>query len=459
MFKKMACVFMAVSLVSGCASSGRLTKNSEEKLAKGDVWRAWQLATRALDKEPGNPRSRAAATAAGAAIAEDWQRRIRALSEVDSLDAADQVLAFVNFRAEAARYATLAVSPDWPGTERALRNTAARIHYQRGVASLGSARPRKAYADLCAADRFVRGYRDVAKLADRALECGLTRVAIVPFRVASEDASLGVQVAQAWRDDMTRDVLPPDARFTRILGGESVERAMTVSQLAGVSREEAIRIGRKAGAQRIVLGSIGGVRSATHLDLFKDTVARRVTERADDGRQTTRWEAVPIEVVARVRDVTVGVEYELIATRDGASLAHQRFERSTSARAVWTSYRPEGEPGSYSLVSEIERASNPERAKAIESRWKSVCGDATTLAQVLEARRANGAGARYRRDTSLPRFIAGAAFVFLEDLPPASDLALAALAHGAGPLRADLLRLDAIDDVDLGVAVSDADPR
>jgi len=49
--------------------------------------------------------------------------------------------------------------------------------------------------------------------------------------------------------------------------------------------------------------------------------------------------------------------------------------------------------------------------------------------------------------------------VFLEDLPPPEDLAYAALAGGWEPLRDDLLRLDTIDDVDLGVAVLEAGGR
>jgi hypothetical protein len=156
-------------------------------------------------------------------------------------------------------------------------------------------------------------------------------------------------------------------------------------------------------------------------------------------------------VIARVRDVTVGVDYEVISTESGASIATRHVDRSTMARVVWTSYRPEGDPASYSLVSETVRASDPNRARDVETRWKSVCGTATTLTQVLEARRAAGSSGRYARE-ALPRFMAGAAFVFLEDLPPAEDLALTALSQGYSPLRDDLLRLDPIDDVDLGLA-------
>ena len=40
----------------GCAGPAKLTEKSETKLAEGDMWKAWQLATRALDKAPGNLR-------------------------------------------------------------------------------------------------------------------------------------------------------------------------------------------------------------------------------------------------------------------------------------------------------------------------------------------------------------------------------------------------------------------
>jgi hypothetical protein len=76
---------------------------------------------------------------------------------------------------------------------------------------------------------------------------------------------------------------------------------------------------------------------------------------------------------------------------------------------------------------------------------------------VIDARRKAGpSSGRYDREV-LPRFVAGAAFVFLEDLPPATDLALSAPTHGSGPLRDDLLRLDPIDDADLDMGEPDDD--
>lgn len=458
MLRRIVPALLALSLWTiGCAGPARLTERSEQKLTNGDHWRAWQLATRALDKQPGNPRARAAATAAGASIALDWERRIHAMAEVDTLNAADQVLEFAEFRSNAAHYVTIPVSPAWPDDEHALRRTAAGIHYARGAVALQSHRPKAAYDHFHMAEVFVTGYRDAARLADRAYERALTRVAFVPFSASSGEAAFGRDVANSWRDDLAQHMAPPAARFTRILGADAIEQAMSVSQLGRVSRDDAVRLGRKAGAQRVVWGSIGGVQSQTRLQFFRDAVARRVVFKGPDGTEVTRWVDVPIEVVARVRDVTVEVEYEVISTRDGTSLAHQSGDRSTSARVVWTSYNPEGDLGTYALVSETLRAASPDRARDIETRWKSVCGDQTTLRQVLEARRSTrSSGARYDRGV-LPRFIAGAAFVFLEDLPPAEDLAFAAVARGWQPLQQDLLKLDATDDVDLGVALTGED--
>ena len=454
MSRKLATVLLAVSLVVGCSGPSKLTEKSEKELAQGDAWRAWQLATRALDKEPGNPRARSAATAAGASIVQEWQRRIRALAEVDTLKAAEEVLEMTEFRENAAPYATIPMGGGWPAEEQTLRRAAVQAYYQRGLEAAKSGRPKKAYSEYMDAERFVSGYRDLAKRADKAMSDAVTRVVVVPFRGSSSGSVLGVQVAQAWREDLVQRVAPPAARFTRILGGDAVERSMTVADLAGVSRGEAIRLARNAGADRAVWGTIGQVESSTKFHFFRDTIARKVVVRDPQGRESVQWIDVPIEVVARVRDVTVNADYEVIDVDGGASLAQRHVRRSTSARVVWTSYDPEGDPSTYALVSETVRTSNPNRVKDVESRWSSVCGSGTTVTQVLEARQKSRNSGHYARE-ALPRFVAGAAFVFLEELPPAEDLAYAALSQGSSPVLDDILRLDPIDDVDLSLVPQD----
>ena len=451
MVRRFAPALLALALAAGCAGPGKLAQKSENELAEGDHWRAWALATRALDKAPANPRARAAAAAAAASISADWQRRIAALAEADSLAAAEQVLEFAAFRARAANYTTVSTGSEWLRNEQALRQTAARFHYQHGTAAIAARRPKQAWLHFTDAERYVNGYRDAAARAGKAEAAAITRVAFVPFATASGDPFLGREVAAGWRDAIARHMAPPGTQFTRILGSHEVEQAMRVSQLGRTTRDQAVRLGRDAGAERVVWGSIGGVRSETRLHLFRETIARRVVETTPDGREVVHWEEIPIEVVARERLVSVDVQVEVIATRGGATVTRQRDERSTGARVVWTSYAPEGDLGAYALVAEPVRTADPDRAKRIESRWTSVCGEKATLREVLEARRTTRGGARYDRKV-LPRFVAGAAFVFLEDLPPAEDLALAALSGGWGRLRDELVRLDAVDDVDLGVA-------
>ena len=127
--------------------------------------------------------------------------------------------------------------------------------------------------------------------------------------------------------------------------------------------------------------------SETNLQYFRERVARRIVQKNAAGENEVRWVEVPIEVVARVRDVNFEVDHEVFDPRrhDAGRTSARRCTRG--ARVVWTSYLPEGELDRYALVSDAVRAADPERAKAVETRWKAACGDETTLQQVLAASR------------------------------------------------------------------------
>src|SRR2546423_8117425 len=318
--RRIAAGLLLAIVCAGCAGPSKLAERSESKLADGDIWRAWHLATRALDKEPMNPRAKSAAAAAGRVISDDWQRRIHALGVVDSLKAAEQVLEFTAFRAQAANYTSIEVAPVWPAEEQAFRRAAANTHYMEARQALAAHRPKVAYEELQSCERFLPGYRDATKLADNALTQATTRIAVMPFEYSGANSGAGREVGEQWRDALAQGLAPPHARFTRVLGSDAVEGQMTVAQLGRLSREDAVRIGRKIGAQRIVRGSVGPASAETHVQIFRDVIARRIVQKSEDGRTTVRWVDVPIEVVARVRDVKVDVEYEVIATRDGGTL-------------------------------------------------------------------------------------------------------------------------------------------
>ena len=113
MLRRLAPALLALPLVLACAGPTKLAQKSEEKLAGGDAWRAWQLATRALDREPGNPRARHAAASAGTMIVQEWRQKIHGLTSIDTLTAAEQVLELAEFRTSAVRYAVLPAGDQW----------------------------------------------------------------------------------------------------------------------------------------------------------------------------------------------------------------------------------------------------------------------------------------------------------------------------------------------------------
>jgi len=442
------CVLVALAGV-GCAGPAKLAEKSEGKLAEGDVWKAWNLATRALDKAPANARAQEAAASAAEVIAADWQRRITALAAVDSLAAAEQVLEFVRFRTGAIRYTTVRVSDGWTRDELMLRQAAASVHYAEGVEAMNTQRPKKAYAAFLEAQRFQPNYRDAGKRAEAALDQAVTRVAVVPLRTSRGDANLSREIASSWSGSLVEH-MPAGQYFSRILPAEDVERELRVSDLGRTDRDDAIRIGREAGADRVVWGSIGDIDSKSSIHFFTDAIWHRVTEKNADGTKTTHWVSVPIQVVSRVRTVDVDLAYEVISTHGGATLARDSGTRTMKARAVWTAYSPEGGSDSYALVTDEIRKANPEKAKQVESKWASVVGAGVTLAQVMDARRTYSKS--NDRAGAIARFAAGAAFVMLEDLPSADELAWAALANGWQSVHHSLVQLDGVDDVDLGAA-------
>jgi len=442
------CMAVLLALAVGCAGPNKLADKSQEKLAQGDMWKAWRLATQALDRQPANPRARAAADAAASTIANDWQRRVQALAATDSMAAAEQVLQFVDFRTNAARYTTVRVTEGWAQNEHDLRIGAARAHYLQGSEDLKARRAKRAHAHFLDAERFFPGYRDVRGLADRAYAKAISHVAIMPLRTRSGRLGLGRDVAEAWRAELTEHLGAPQTRYTRILPGEDVEQQIRVTDVGRLNRSDAIELARDAGAERVVWGTIGETKSRSSIETFSETVVRRVVVKNPDGSSSTRWVDVPIQVIARTRTVDVDLDYELMSTAGGATLARRHDVRSMKARVLWTAMTPVGASDTYALFSEEARGADPERCKQIESRWKAVVGDATTLSQVLEAKRNSG------RESSDPaqamaRIVAGAAVVLLEGLPSAEELSVAALNTGWKTVYQDLVAFDAVDDVDL----------
>ena len=250
-----------------------------------------------------------------------------------------------------------------------------------------SGRPKKAYGRYSDTMRFMSNYRDVATRADAALEQAQTQVAIVPLRSSTGNRQMGRDVAAAWNGALV-EKLAGGETFTHILPAEDVERQLRLSDLGRTSRADAIRIGKKAGADRVVWGSIGAVQAKNSVEFFTHNVWHHVPARDESGRTVMRWVEVPFPVVARTRTVQADLAYEVISTRGGTTLARESGPRTLEARALWTAFVPEGAADTYMLVSEEIRRSDPDRCRQIEAEWANVVGASTTLSQVIEARRA-----------------------------------------------------------------------
>ena len=444
-------VLLSFVLVSGCAGPAKLAQKSDEKLAEGDMWKAWSLATKALDKAPAHPEARQAAANAASVISEDWQRKIRARAGVDTEAAAEDALNFVQFRINAIPYTDVPVGPDWMEFENDLRLRVAASHYDAGEQALASGRPKAAYGQFTETTRFWPDYPDADNRAAVALEEGLTPTAIAPLRSNSGPRSLGSEVAASWRGDLVQN-LPPGSYFTRLLPTEAIEQQLRVSDLGSLDRDDAVRYAREAGADRVVWGTVGEVDSDSGVRYYRDSVYRKVREKDAAGHTVTRWIEVPIEIIARIRTVNVDLEYEVIGTEGGVTLARRTAPQSMQARVIWTSYTPEAGPDTYALVTDQMRSGDPEYARKVEAKWISVVGEGTTLGQVLSAKTSKS---RMSSGEAVGRFLAGAAFVLLEELPSTEELTFGALAGGWRSVHGTLVELDGVDDVDLsGTGIS-----
>ena len=75
-----------LALLGGCASPAKLAERSHDALAAGDLRKAYEMARRALEKDPSHPDARSAFGAAATRIAIDYRTRIGRLAPIDTID-------------------------------------------------------------------------------------------------------------------------------------------------------------------------------------------------------------------------------------------------------------------------------------------------------------------------------------------------------------------------------------
>src|SRR5205085_5044790 len=142
-----------------------------------------------------------------------------------------------------------------------------------------------AYRELVAVRRYVPGYRDVDERIAIAWDRAVTRVAVLPF-----DDETGVQdLSRALEDHMVGELAPrirsKMLEFTQLMPASTVYDALKVSQLGDLSRDEAIEIGRRIGARRVVYGHVHGLNTHSDRDRYHGTVWRKFTERDTSGKR------------------------------------------------------------------------------------------------------------------------------------------------------------------------------
>lgn len=439
------CSLALIALLAlGCASANRLSRKSEQELAAGDLASAYQHARRAVAKEPTNPRARAAFAAAAATLVDDREKRILSIADVDTLAAAERVLELAELRVEVVRHG-FALPPDtaFSRHEVAIRVGAARVHYAAAEHALAARSPKVAWAEFRDAQRFVAGYRDVGRRIDEVHAQALARVAILPFADQSGVPDLSRTLADRVHAEVARHVRPDQFVFTRLIDPALVYARITVAELDGLTRADAIRIGRRLGADQVVTGRVYGLRTSTNTTAVHQSIFRRVVERDTAGVRRERYVEHDFHAVERERIVTVQYDLEVVDAEDETSLAAYNDAVEGYARVVFTDFRATGSCDDYYVVPPGLRKSDPARAERLETEWKDHFGT-WTLPALLEKARSDHHRSRYSASDRQAFFgDCRERPVWLGGLPGENDMATIALDVIWQPVLGMLKELDA----------------
>jgi hypothetical protein len=426
----------------GCAGSRELARRSEVALERGDVRKAYDTARASLDKDPNNARARASLTRAAGMLVDDWKVRLRRMAESDTLASAEASLGLDPLRAELTRYrVTLALDPEFDADLSRIRVAAAGRYYREAELSLTAHHPKQAYLQFETVRTYDRNFRDVVERMGATWELAVTRVAVLPPDNQTGVPGLARSLADAWAAQVAKKLDSDEFRFTRLVPMERVYDRMTVAQLDRIEHEDAVRLGRTLGAQRVVWGRAFGLRSDSHTDRYHETVFRKTTAKNDDGTTRVVWVEDRFEAVTRERQVDAQVELEVLDTDAGEVLARHEEPVHAEALTCFSNFRPAGPSDDYALVSPELKNSDPVAAKHVEERWKDTFGD-LSVPKVIEKTRSNSSRRRYRPEYANEFSGAGRTPIYLDDLPPADDLARMALAPGWRPIVRMLADLD-----------------
>jgi hypothetical protein len=424
---RLAWLCLAILLAS-CATAEKFARRSDLELRRGDPDAAYRTAVIAIKRQPANAHALAALSAAAEARAGDWKTRIHGLADTDTLAAARQALEFEGFRREVARYGgTLAPDASFAAFEHDVRTAAAGMLYAEADADLEGGRPKQAYLHFRGARDYAPGFRDLDARIEEAYQRAVQQVAVLPLEDQTGVPELGRALAARIWEGVQQHAPASRLQFTRLVGPDQAYARMTASELDDLSREQAIRLGRRLGADRVVWARLYGSHTDTNTDRYHDTIYRRRAQRDSSGRSREVFEPVEFTAIRRSRQVSASWEIEVLDVNLETSIARRANTVAAFARTVYTDFAPDGDCDDYCLVPPATRSSDPGRGRRREDEWKSTFGSWTVPHLLEAARREHGRSSgmaevrgQFRRDTRDQP-------VFLDDLPGEGDLLMVAL--------------------------------
>lgn len=435
----------AVLFAGACAGPNKLARQSHEALAKGDLHKAYEKALKAVQKDPQNAAARAAYTEASARVADDYIARVRAQAAADTVRAADLALDFRDFRASVAAHGSpLPSNPAYEDDEDMILASAARTMDRHGRAAMADRRPKEAWHDFARALAYVPDDTAIAKRQSDAWRAAHARVALLPFEDGVSVRGLSQEIADEMDERVGAKV--GELTFTDFVDGQSVDQVMTVAQAGHLGREDALALGRKLGADRVVTGRFAGMRSNNDFKDMTIPIYRKVESKNDAGEKIVRWVESSLHVVTREREVTVNWEYSVLDVKTGAVLMQRTKPAVAAACIVWTDYRPEGDCDLYALLPPDVRKNDSARAKRVDDQWQERVGTWTLPTLLVKARDERN---RSKWSNNYRREFHGVESrrhpVWLGELPAESDLAFVALDDAWRDVFAGLKELDARD--------------
>jgi hypothetical protein len=439
---------VAVLLLAGCASSGKLARKSQEQLHGGDPRKAYLTALRAVAKNPYDTSALAALRSSSQGVLLHEGRRFGSLlATSDTTGAAEVALGMDEIRHTVARYGITHAPDDvLAAGERRARQVAATRAARAGDVLAGAGHPKPACASYAEARRFEPENPRWGEILAEAHAAATDRVLLLPYAC---DTRARID-ARLLSDDMFASVTrfaQANLEFTELADpGVVWNRLFSVPRGGSVTREAAAVIGQEREATRVAWSRIHGDRIESNSEIRDELLYHRVRTRGADGTTVTTWEAVPVRVRVEDRWVSVALECEVYSLSEQRIVARRTTDHGAGLRIVSALTPLPGEAGDWALYTPGQWTAGRAECEARTAAWGEAYGTLTVdgFARYARGRGRPGAtmvtlrGARHGRATRLGRDYD----VCYGTLPGESALLLAALGDAWKELAAVLAESD-----------------